>query len=77
MTTQYTVSSISTFCQYANQYFKNPDDVSVIFDVGSLHCLESSYLLDEVLVENKSSLQPTLNSTSKGDLGYSKVLLLL
>jgi len=41
MTTQYTVSSIHTFCQYANQYFKNPDDVSVIFDVGSLHCLES------------------------------------
>jgi len=41
MTTQYTVSSISTFCQYANQYFRNPDDVSVIFDVGSLHCLES------------------------------------
>jgi len=41
MTTQYTVSSTATFCQYAKQFFKNPDDVSVIFDVGSLHCLES------------------------------------
>ena len=41
MTTQYTVSSTTTFYQYAKQFFKNPDDVSVIFDVGSLHCLES------------------------------------
>jgi FkbM family methyltransferase len=41
MTTQYQVSSVDTFYTFVNQKFKNPDDVSVIFDIGSLHCLES------------------------------------
>jgi FkbM family methyltransferase len=41
MTTQYQVSSLDTFYTFANHKFKNPDDVSVIFDIGSLHCLES------------------------------------
>ena len=41
MTIQYQASSLSTFYTFADQKFKNPDEVSVIFDVGSLHCLES------------------------------------
>jgi FkbM family methyltransferase len=41
MTTQYQVSSLDTFYTFANQKFRDPNEVSVIFDVGSLHCLES------------------------------------
>jgi FkbM family methyltransferase len=41
MTTQYQVSSLETFYTFANQKFRDPNEVSVIFDVGSLHCLES------------------------------------
>lgn len=41
MTTKYEVSSLSTFYTFADQKFRDPDKVSVIFDVGSLHCLES------------------------------------
>jgi len=41
MTTKYEVSSLSTFYTFADQKFRDPNEVSVIFDVGSLHCLES------------------------------------
>lgn len=41
MTTAYQPSQLNTFYTFVNHKFKNPDDVSVIFDIGSLHCLES------------------------------------
>lgn len=41
MTTKYQPSQLNTFYTFANHKFKNPEDVSVIFDIGSLHCLES------------------------------------
>jgi FkbM family methyltransferase len=41
MTTKYEPSSIQNFCKFVSFKFKDPDDVSTIFDVGSLHCLES------------------------------------
>ena len=41
MTTKYEPSSIQNFCKFVSFKFKDPDDVSIIFDVGSLHCLES------------------------------------
>jgi FkbM family methyltransferase len=42
MTTTYQPSQLNTFYTFVNHKFKNPDEVSVIFDIGSLHCLESS-----------------------------------
>ena len=41
MTTKYEPSSIDNFRKFISYKFKDPDEVSVIFDVGSLHCLES------------------------------------
>jgi len=41
MTTKYEPSSIDNFRKFISYKFKDPDKVSVIFDVGSLHCLES------------------------------------
>jgi len=41
MTTYYPVADLSTFYLFANQKFKDPEQVSVIFDIGTLHCLES------------------------------------
>ena len=38
---KYLPEDINPFYVFADQKFKNPDDVSVIFDIGSLHCLES------------------------------------
>jgi FkbM family methyltransferase len=41
MTQTYNPSQVDTFYTFVNHKFKNPNDVSVIFDIGSLHCLES------------------------------------
>jgi len=41
MTTKYEPSFIGNFRKFISYKFKDPDEVSVIFDVGSLHCLES------------------------------------
>ena len=41
MTTKYEPSSIDNFRKFISYKFKDPDKVSVIFDIGSLHCLES------------------------------------
>ena len=41
MTTKYEPSSIDNFRKFISYKFKDPDEVSVIFDIGSLHCLES------------------------------------
>lgn len=37
----YQVSDITNFCYFVGQKFKNDEDVKVIFDIGSCHCLES------------------------------------
>ena len=41
MTTKYEPSSIENFCKFVSYKFKDPDEVTVIFDIGSLHSLES------------------------------------
>ena len=41
MTTKYEPSFIGNFRKFISYKFKDPDEVSIIFDVGSLHCLES------------------------------------
>lgn len=41
MTLTYQPSQLDQFYTFARHKFKNPEDVSVIFDIGSLHCLES------------------------------------
>lgn len=37
----YSVSDLYNFYKFVGNKIKNPDDVTVIFDIGSLHCLES------------------------------------
>lgn len=37
----YSASDLRTFNTFANQKFKSPKSVDVIFDIGSCHCLES------------------------------------
>ena len=41
MVTKYQPESLINFYNAIDIKFKNPDDVSIIFDIGSLHCLES------------------------------------
>lgn len=41
MSNQYPVAELVDFYQNVDERFQNPDDVKVIFDVGTLHCLES------------------------------------
>lgn len=41
MTNQYPVAELTDFYRNVDEKFQNPDDVKVIFDVGTLHCLES------------------------------------
>jgi FkbM family methyltransferase len=41
MVTNYTPESLNNFYNAIDSKFKNPEDVLVIFDIGSLHCLES------------------------------------
>jgi FkbM family methyltransferase len=41
MTDKYRPESITNFCNAIDFKFKNKDDLLTIFDVGSLHCLES------------------------------------
>ena len=41
MTTKYEPSSIDNFRKFISYKFKDPDEVTVIFDIGSLHSLES------------------------------------
>ena len=41
MVTTYQPESLTNFYNAIDSKFKNPDDVLVIFDIGSLHCLES------------------------------------
>jgi FkbM family methyltransferase len=41
MVTNYSPESLNNFYNSIDNKFNNPDDVLVIFDIGSLHCLES------------------------------------
>lgn len=41
MVTNYTPESLTNFYNAIDSRYPNPDDVLVIFDIGSLHCLES------------------------------------
>ena len=41
MVTNYTPEALTNFYNAIDSKFSNPDDVLVIFDIGSLHCLES------------------------------------
>ena len=41
MVTRYQPESLTNFYNAVDKFFQNPDDVLVIFDIGSLHCLEA------------------------------------